>query len=133
MGIGIQQLCAAFQQLNREPVPLRYRRSHDEPRGRDDEHEEPVHWQHLGGRTGVVQTNHDAKIQSEQADDNSPDSLTHRNPDDRNEGNKEDLKVQKWGSEQHPQRKQQSADLTRQFDEFPKTPWSSERPSPRSI
>jgi len=65
LGIGIEQLGGAFEKINREPVPLGYRRSYDESRRGDHEHEKTILRKQIGCRRREVQCDHNAKIERE--------------------------------------------------------------------
>ena len=58
---------------------------------------------------------HDSEIQLEESDDDSPGSLAHRDPDDRNEAEIKELKRGPSRSEHDIEHKQGSAGLAKHF------------------
>ncbi len=64
-------------------VSLADLRSHDESYCGQYEHEKGDLIELGGGRGKQIHRDYDSKIHGEQASDDSPDSLPHRNPDDR--------------------------------------------------
>src|ERR1700687_3028200 len=78
------QICGLSMKINGQAVSLADLGSHDESYCGQHHHQKGYFVKHDCGRREQMHRDDDSKIHDEQAGDNSPDSLTYRNPDDRN-------------------------------------------------
>ena len=95
--------------------------SHDESYCRQHQHEQSGFVEHDCGGWKQMHRDYDSKIRDEQAGDNSPDSLTHRNPDDRNKTQIKMIVIPVLGSEHCEEDDEYRQRLARRFCDPTKT------------
>ena len=119
------QISGLFIEIDGEAVSLADLGSHDESYRGQHQHEQGDFGEQGRGRGEQMHRDYDSKIHRQQAGDNSPDSLTHRNPDDRNETQIKMIVTPILGSEHDAEDSEYRQALAKSFCERAKSEFRS--------